>query len=68
MIDVEVMKFVIKALKKSDDITIIHLANEEEQEYLKKYNIYTEVVNVELSSIVHNGTFIYEYCRYYLKK
>ena len=68
MINIDVMKFVKKELKKSDDVTIIHKANEEEQEYLKKYNIYTEIVMIEQSSIAHNGTFTYEYCRYYLKK
>ena len=68
MINIDVMKFVRKELKKSDDVTIIHIATEEEQEYLKKYNIYTEIVTIEHSSIVHNGTFTYDYCRYYLKK
>lgn len=68
MIDIELMKFVRKELKKSDDVTIIHIATEEEKEYLKKFNIYTEIINTEFSSIVHNGTFTYEFCRYYLKK
>lgn len=68
MIKMEVMKFVRNELKKSDSVTIIHKANEEEKEYLKKYNIYTEIVTIEHSSLVYNGTFTYEYCRYYLKK
>ena len=68
MIDIELMKFVRKELKKSDDVTIIHIATEEEKEYLKKFNIYTEIISTEFSSIVHNGTFTYEFCRYYLKK
>lgn len=68
MINIETMKFVIKALKKSDDVTIIHIATEEEQEYLKKYNIYTQVVVLKRPMLLCDAEIDQEYCRYYLKK
>lgn len=67
MINKKYMNYIIKELKKNENVFMIkYLPNEEEKEYLKSFNIKTEITIVKQKGLISNMYYDTEYCIYYL--
>ncbi len=62
------MNYIKEELKKDKYLVIRYLPTEEEKEYLKSFNILTEIVIITRKCLFLDLTYDVEYCMYYLKK
>lgn len=66
MINKKYMNYIRKELKKENPIIISYLPSKEEQEYLKQFNIKTEIVIIKRQSIITDNFYNTECCKYTL--
>lgn len=65
MINKKYMNYIKKEIKKEKTITIRYLPTEEEKEYLKSFNIETQIVFIKRKGLI-TDCYNVEYCKYTL--
>lgn len=66
MINKKYMNYIINELKKEKQLIIKYQPTEEEQEYLKQFNIKIEIIIIKKQSIITDNYYETEYCKYTL--